>query len=129
MGFTNTQQLRDLLLCGGMGFWLGLYYDGFRLIRLWCRPSRAGVFCLDMLYGVTAAPMVFLFALAVTDGSLRWYLSAGLLAGFFAYRRTVGRAVIGTAALVRRTMGKWRRHRRQKAQKNFQKPLATKTGL
>ena len=38
-----------------------------------------------------------LFALAVADGELRAYLFAGMLMGFAAYRRTVGRAVVRTA--------------------------------
>ena len=97
MGFTNTGQLNVLFLCGGMGFLLGAYYDGFRLLRLLLCPAPAGVFALDCLFCLTAAPVIFLFALAVADGELRAYLFAGMLMGFAAYRRTVGRAVVRTA--------------------------------
>ncbi len=102
MGFTNVEQLRELFLSCGMGFLLGAYYDVFRILRCILRPGTVRVFWQDMLFFFTAAPLVFLFALAVTDGVVRLYLFAGLIAGFFAYRYTVGRAVVHfvTAAIA-----------------------------
>lgn len=94
MGFTNGMQLRELFLSCGMGFLLGAYYDVFRILRCILRPGTVRVFWQDVLFFLTAAPLVFLFALAVTDGVVRLYLFAGLVAGFFAYRYTVGRAVV-----------------------------------
>ena len=102
MGFTNVQQLRELFLSCGMGFLLGAYYDVFRILRCILRPGTMRVFWQDLLFFLTAAPLVFLFALAVADGVVRLYLFAGLVAGFFAYRYTVGRAVVRfvTAAIA-----------------------------
>lgn len=104
MGFTNTEQLRELFLCGGMGFLLGLYYDVFRLLRLLLPAPAPVVFLQDVLFFITGAGAVFLFALAVTDGALRAYLFAGLAAGFGAYRCTVGRLVIRWTARLLRTI-------------------------
>lgn len=103
MGFTNIMQVRELFLSCGMGFLLGTYYDVFRILRCILRPGAARVFWQDILFFVTAAPLVFLFTLAVTDGVVRFYLFAGLVAGFFAYRYTVGRAVVRfvTAVIAR----------------------------
>ncbi len=94
MGFTNVEQLRELFLCGGMGFLLGAYYDVFRLLRLLLPSPAAVVFAEDCVFFTTSAGAVFLFALAVTDGVLRIYLFVGLAAGFFAYRCTVGRTLL-----------------------------------
>ena len=94
IGFTNAAQLRELFLSGGMGFLLGAYYDIFRILRRVLHPGTVRVFFQDIVFFVTAALMTFLFALAVADGVLRAYLFVGLLAGFFAYRYTVGRAVV-----------------------------------
>ncbi len=94
MGFTNAMQLRELFLSCGMGFLLGAYYDVFRILRCILRPGAVRVFWQDMLFFLTAAPLVFLFALAVADGVVRVYMFAGLVAGFLAYRYTVGRAVV-----------------------------------
>lgn len=102
MGFTNPEQLRELFLCGGVGFLLGLYYDGFRLFRFFFRSPPAVVFAQDCLFFLTSAAAVFLFALVVTDGILRMFLFVGLAAGFFAYRYTVGRFLLRTAAVLRR---------------------------
>ena len=94
MGFTNAMQLRELFLSCGMGFLLGAYYDVFRILRCILHPNTVRVFCQDMLFFVTAAPLVFIFTLAVTDGVVRVYVFAGFVIGFFAYRYTVGRAVV-----------------------------------
>ena len=94
MGFTNIEQVQELFLSCGMGFLLGAYYDVFRILRCVLRPGAVRVFWQDLLFFVTAALMTFLFAVAVNDGVLRVYVFAGLVAGFFAYRYTVGRAVV-----------------------------------
>ena len=103
MGFTNVEQLRELFLSCGTGFLLGAYYDVFRILRCILRPGTVRVFWQDILFFVTAAPLVFLFALVVADGVVRLYLFAGLVAGFFAYRYTVGRVVVRfvTAVITR----------------------------
>ena len=93
-------QLQELFLSCGMGFLLGAYYDVFRILRCLLRPGVARVFWQDVLFFLTAAPLVFLFSLAVTDGVVRLYLCAGLVVGFFAYRHTVGRAVVRFVSAV-----------------------------
>lgn len=100
MGFTNAMQLRELFLSCGMGFLLGAYYDVFRILRCILRPSTVRVFWQDILFFLTAAPLVFLFTLAVTDGVVRVYVFAGLVVGFFAYHYTVGRAVVRCVTAV-----------------------------
>ena len=141
IGFHNTQQLRELFLAGGMGFLLGAYYDVFRVWRCIKCANAWQVFWQDVLFFVTSAAAVFVFALAVTDGVLRVYLYVGLIAGFAAYRYTVGRAVVGAVTLVCRVLSRMAarvRHRvgeawafvAKKVQKNikkFKKGIATET--
>ncbi len=100
MGFTNFEQVRELFLSCGMGFLLGAYYDVFRILRRVLRPGAVRVFWQDLVFFITAAFMIFLFAMAVNDGVLRVHLFAGLVAGFFAYRYTVGRAVVHLVTAV-----------------------------
>ena len=97
---TNAVQLRELLLYGGMGFLLGGYYDVFRVLRCVLRPGGWRVLVQDLLFFATAAPAVFLCTLALNGGVVRVYLYVGLLAGFWAYRHTVGRAVVRAASLL-----------------------------
>lgn len=146
MGFTNAMQVRELFLSCGMGFLLGAYYDLFRILRRVLRPGTVRVFWQDILFFVTAALMTFLFALAITDGVLRVYVFAGLILGFFAYRYTVGRAVVrffttvialltrvagrlqAVMAVLTRALGKRCRNLMKKIRKNpkkFKKGLET----
>ncbi len=81
-------------MSGGMGFLLGLYYDVFRIRRKLVRPSTAAVFLQDCFFCVTAAVAVFFFSLAMTDGTVRWYVLLGVAVGFWAYRYTVGNLVV-----------------------------------
>lgn len=105
MGITNSGQLQELFLFGGLGFLLGALYDVFRVIRLLMRPSARVIFFQDLLYFTLGSVVTFLFALAVTGGELRFYLFLGLVTGFTAYYFTVGRAVMrcarGVIAAVR----------------------------
>ncbi len=108
MGFTNSEQVYELFLACGLGFLLGFYYDGFRLLRRFCRVPKFGLFLLDVLFFATAAVAVFLFSLAMTEGEVRSYSLLGSAVGFFAYRCTVGRvllrALYGVSRTVRRVL-------------------------
>lgn len=100
MGFTNSEQLRQLYLSGGMGFLLGLYYDVFRVWRKSGHSSTVSVFFQDCFYFVTSAAIVFLFSLAMTDGVVRTYVLLGITFGFFAYRYTVGNILLRAVGVL-----------------------------
>ena len=133
MGFHNAELLRELFLSGGMGFLLGAYYDVFRVLRCLLKPGALRVFWQDIVFCVTSAGWVFLFALAVTDGILRVYLFAGLLAGFLAYRYTVGQIVVRTVTsfcqLVAKGMARIRQKASAVAQKVQKKMKKLKKGI
>lgn len=106
MGFANADQLREMFLACGLGFWLGAYYDFYRVLRRFLNPRAWQVFLQDILFFATSAPLTFLFLLAVNDGVLRVYLFVGIALGFFAYRYTVGRAVVGLVTAFLRFLSK-----------------------
>ena len=114
MGFTNTDQLYDLFLCGGLGFLLGIYYDGFRLLWLIFPPWRILRFFEDIVFVISSGIAVFLFSLVLTDGILRWYLPVGIVIGFFSYRYTFGKV---TVRLAGRCFRHFRRARKWIARK------------
>lgn len=107
MGFTNAEQVYEVFLSGGMGFLLGMVYDGFRLVRYWMRWGKVIVFLQDVLFFLVAAPVTFLFSLAMTDGQVRGYVLVGLLGGFFAYRYTLGRVFLKTFTRLTRITQRW----------------------
>lgn len=108
MEWTNGSQLYDLLLSCGLGFLLGAYYDVFRVFRLALKSGKRALFLQDVFFFASAAVVTFLFALAVTDGQLRFYLFGGEGAGFAAYYFTIGRLVMRFAgAVIRAVLRGW----------------------
>ena len=102
MGFTNAEQLWEVFLSGGMGFLLGGYYDVFRIWRKTAHSSAVTVFLQDCFFFASSAVVVFLFSLAMTDGVVRLYVLIGVLAGFWAYRHTVGNVLLQMVCLILR---------------------------
>ena len=100
MVFTNFGQLYDLFLYAGVGFWLCLYQDIFRLIRCTAHPKAAAVFLLDLLFCLSGGCAVFLASLAIDSGRIRLLELAALGGGFAAARFTISRLVMAVALRV-----------------------------
>ncbi len=94
MEWTNASQLHGLLLSGGFGFLLGIYYELFRWMRRLFRSQKGAIFVQDILFCVTASIATFLFDLYLSGGQLRLYLFIGLAVGFAVYYGTLGRFVL-----------------------------------
>ena len=108
MTVTNVHQLQQLLLSGGFGFLLGIYYELFRLWRLWFRSSPRAIFFQDLVFFVTASAATFLFDLCLSGGMFRLYLFLGIGLGFAVYYVTVGRLVMSVSRrLMRRLKAAW----------------------
>ncbi len=109
MEWTNGSQVYDLLLSCGLGFLLGAYYDVFRVLRLALKSGKRAIFFQDVFFFASAAVITFLFALAVTDGQLRFYVFLGEGAGFAAYYFTIGRMVMRFAGVaIRAVLRAWK---------------------
>ncbi len=89
MEWTGRQQLLFLLQSAGLGFLIGLLFEGITGIGRVCR-RRWCVFVLDALFGLLAALITFFGALAIMDGQLHPLLFAGELVGFLAEHSSVG---------------------------------------
>lgn len=121
MGFTNFQQIREVFLCGGVGFLLGAYYDVFRVWRVWFSPRPVSVFLQDVWYCLTSAVVLFVLLLAITDGRGRFYVFLGITVGFFAYRSLFGRCCLRAALSIKRAARRLRQHLIKKHAKNTKK--------
>lgn len=125
----NGWQLYCLFLSCGCGFWLGLLYElcgiGRRLAM-----HRAAVVVWDVVFCLLAALCLFLFAMPMTGGVLRWYIWLGAGMGFLAFRMTLSRLIrrltdrltsfFGRLADV---LGRQTVKMREKMRKNFKNPL------
>ena len=97
----NSWQLYCLFLSCGFGFWLGLLYELFGLCRRAAIHKTAAVLW-DVAFCLLAAVLLFLFALPVSGGVLRWYIWLGAVVGFAAFHVTLGRFVKSVAAAIDR---------------------------
>lgn len=103
------QQLRTFAYAVGFGFFIGVLYDVFRLVRLLiCGGKNKAFFVSDLLFALAAAFLTFLFALTLLNGGIRGYVLFGELLGFLIYYISFGTFVVRVtdkiAATLRRAL-------------------------
>ena len=106
MSFTNTDQMREIFLSCGMGFLLGVLNDGFRLAKRYLTPPGVVAFFMDAINGALSAVAVFLFCLAMTQGSVRFYTLVAVLCGSLVYHFTVGKVTARVTDLFLALLGR-----------------------
>lgn len=105
MGNTGDIQLWGLLYACGLGFWLGAYYELFRMMRLLFPPSAVSCFFQDVFFFSSASIVVFFVFLGIADGQMYPYLLFGVMVGFLSFYYTFGRFLhIVLAKGLRRVM-------------------------
>ena len=114
MGISVTGQLEGLLYACGLGFWLGLYYEIFRTVRLLMPPTAKSCFFQDVFFCLSAALCTFFCFLAIADGRMYLYLFVGEITGFFVFYCTLGRvfhtvlaALLRWIAAAARILWRW----------------------
>ncbi len=107
MGITGETQLWNLLYACGLGFWIGLYYELFRTLRLLFPPTGKSCFFQDVFFCLTSALITFFCFLAIADGQMVPYLFIGEAVGFFAFYSTVGRVFHILLAALFRLLARW----------------------
>ena len=80
---TIAEQSRVFFYSLGMGFLLGVIYDMFEFIGFLLPKKRLFIIPRDIIFMVTSAFLMFLFSLSVNNGSFKFHIYAGALAGFF----------------------------------------------
>jgi spore cortex biosynthesis protein YabQ len=90
LNVTLTWQLQGFLISIAAGFFLGAFYDVFRIFRTVFQSERRAVFYQDLFYMVAIAFVTFLVALGVNYGDVRFYILAGEGIGWCFYFLTVG---------------------------------------
>lgn len=95
MELTFAQQSVAFLWSIVLGISMGLFYGILKFIRFSFSLRKVATFVLDVLFMLICAFAMFLFSLGFIDGYVRFYVIAGALIGFFAYRLTLGRLICG----------------------------------
>ena len=81
MEVTLSSQLLSLGISALVGLALAVVYDVFRVTRILFRTGKIAMYVQDILYGIAAAFITFLLALAVNSGEIRFYIIGGELIG------------------------------------------------
>lgn len=71
------------------GAGLGLAFAALEALRIVLQPGRIAVFLLDAVFCLLAALVSFLLALAVANGTMRFFQAGGEILGFAAVQLTV----------------------------------------
>ncbi|MED9968887.1 MAG: spore cortex biosynthesis protein YabQ [Ruminococcus sp.] len=73
------------------GVLIGVIYGLFKLLRTVFNFSNVMTFAADIAFMIISAVLIYLYILAFLSGYVRLYLLPGILAGFLAYRLTLGK--------------------------------------
>lgn len=87
---TIGEQSRVFLYFCGIGFLLGFLFDVFGLISLFLPRKRSFTIALDFIYMVLCTFLMFIFGLAVHNGSFKFYVYAAAVIGWFIWYFSVG---------------------------------------
>ncbi|MCD8005578.1 MAG: spore cortex biosynthesis protein YabQ [Oscillospiraceae bacterium] len=90
-----TVELQMLGLAAILGAVLGAGYDLLRILRISLRHRFFAVFAEDFLFALLFGGVYFLFSVAMLEGKLRFYVLAGMVAGFAVYLLTLGKIISG----------------------------------
>lgn len=100
MELTLKQQTEAFLWSFVLGAVVALIYIIIAVIRVISPPSKLQLFVGDVLFMVFAALLNFLFAVAFTEGNVRFYTIFSELISFFVIYLTLGKAAKKTAHII-----------------------------
>ncbi|MDR2647787.1 MAG: spore cortex biosynthesis protein YabQ [Oscillospiraceae bacterium] len=92
--FSLASQSKFFLLCIGFGFFLGVLYDIFRIVRLLVSGKRVFLLAQDILYCLCCTILTFFFFLSVSDGGFHTYGLLGEILGWLLYYVSFGSAAL-----------------------------------
>lgn len=101
-----TEQLKYFVIALAVGFFMGVLYEVFRLIRLISPRGKILCFICDVLFMSLASLVSFILTVVINTGIVRWYILLGEVVGFFIYMRTIGRVSGAIFRLIRKVIAK-----------------------
>jgi len=102
--FTIAQETQLFLGSCLLGVPLGMFWDGFRLLRTLLPHHWSAVFIEDTVFAAMTALVIECYGMMTAGGAVRYYYAAGALLGLALYLLTFG-------AVTKRMMLRFRRMR------------------
>lgn len=90
-----------------LGVFFGAVYDFLRVVRAVLTHRKFMVFIEDFLYMIFVSLCFFVFSMELVRGELRLFVLLGNIAGFFAFRFTVGNVFVFLVRKVMFFVKKW----------------------
>lgn len=106
MKLSNMDVLSVMLQIALLGFFLGFVYDIAKALRPAGKNGERALAIFDIVFWALSALVVFLFAMAKTDGEIRVYFLLFALLGAVLYRLTLGRLISAAAGKIRAFVGR-----------------------
>lgn len=94
MELTLSAQTQAFIYSCVLGIILAVIYTVMGIIKILSPPSKKLLFVMDVLFMLVCTFITFLFSVAMTWGSLRYYVVFGELIGFFLFYLFVGELVL-----------------------------------
>ena len=98
------EEMTLLVACFFLGMILGLFYDGFRILRLFIRHKDWLVDVEDLVFWVVTAWLVFKTLFCYNQGILRAYAFLGIMIGLLLYYLSVSKIIF---CLARKIVPVW----------------------
>ena len=100
MGISVAEQTAVFLWSLLFGFFLGIFYDIFRIIRIAFSLGRVIILVQDILFWSVCGILTFMFFFFAQSGEVRIYIIIGELLGAVAYYFTLGVIVIKSSRVI-----------------------------
>jgi len=84
-----------------LGFFLGIFYDMFRLFRVLINVRNIWIFCQDIIYFILSSLITFVFILIFNNGEFRFYVILGESIGWIIYYVSLGECVYKIAKNIK----------------------------
>lgn len=94
MELSLSAQTQAFVYSCALGAILSVIYTAMGIIKIMSPPSRKLLFFMDLIFMLVCTVTTFLFSVAMTWGSLRYYVVFGELVGFFLFYLIVGELIL-----------------------------------
>lgn len=100
MELTLSAQTQAFIYSCALGAMLSVVYTAMGILKIMSPPGKRLLFFMDLIFMLVCTFATFLFSVAMTWGSIRYYVVFGELVGFFLFYLTVGELILKCSKVI-----------------------------
>ncbi len=100
MELTLSAQTQAFIYSCVLGAILSVIYTAMGILKIMSPPGKRLLFFMDLAFMLVCTFATFLFSVAMTWGSLRYYVVFGEIVGFFLFYLTVGELILKCSSAI-----------------------------